>query len=193
MTRCGCSAASGYGADVDLVIRQRQDDDLSGLAELLGRQQAQTRYPFVWPFPRPIGEFLKRPTELRAWVAELDGELVGHVALESVRDDPIGRSWAQAHNVTVDELRCVSVFFADISRSGQGIGSRLLATATDAALAEGYPVLDVVAAHRIPIELYLSRGWRIIETTQAPWHPGTDLPIHLMILPREDRSGHNQE
>lgn len=174
---------------MDLVIRARRDSDLPALTDLLGRQQAETRYPFVWPFPRPIEEFLKRPTELRAWVAELDGAVVGHVALESVEDDPIGRSWAKAHQAAIGELRCVSVFFADVSRSGQGIGSRLLATASYAALAEGYPVLDVVAAHTTPIELYLRRGWQIIETTQAPWHPGTDLPIHLMILPRDDRSG----
>lgn len=169
---------------VDLVIRARQDSDLPALADLLCRQQAQTRYPFIWPFPRPVEEFLKRPTELRTWVATIGDDVVGHVALQSVEDDPIGRSWAAAHNTPLSELRCVSVLFADISRAGQGIGSRLLATATEAALAEGYPVLDVVAAHRTPVNLYLRRGWRLIETTRAPWHPETDIPIHLMILPR---------
>jgi len=48
----------------------------------------------------------------------------------------------------------------------------------------GNPVLDVVAAHVTPFNLYLRRGWQLIGTTQAPWHPETDLPIHLMILPR---------
>ncbi|MFC6706716.1 GNAT family N-acetyltransferase [Flexivirga alba] len=169
---------------MDLVIRERQDDDLPALAKLLERQQPQTRYPFVWPFPVPIAEFLKRPTELRAWVAEIEDEVVGHIAVESVGDDPIGRSWATAHDTKLTELRCVSVFFSDISRAGQGIGSRLLATATEFALADGYPVLDVVAAHETPVNLYLRRGWQLIETTQAPWHPEIDIPIHLMILPR---------
>ncbi|GGB37195.1 hypothetical protein GCM10011492_29950 [Flexivirga endophytica] len=169
---------------MDLAIRERQDADLPALADLLGRQQAKTRYPFVWPFPLPIEGFLKRPTELRAWVAELDGEVVGHVSVTTADNDPIGKSWAAAHGVDLDELRAVSVFFADISRAGQGIGSRLLATATEFALADGYPVLDVVAAHETPINLYLRRGWRIIETTQAPWHPDMDIPIHLMILPK---------
>lgn len=174
-----------YRAVVDLVIRDRRDDDLPALAALLGRQQAETQYPHVWPFPRPINEFLKRSTELRAWVAELDGEVVGHVAITSADDDRIGRSWAAAHNADLSELRCVSVFFADITRAGQGIGSRLLQHATDEALAEGYPVLDVVASSEGPVNLYLRRGWRLIETTQAPWHTDIDLPIHLMILPRE--------
>ena len=169
---------------VDLVIRDRRDADLPALAALIARQQAQTRYPFIWPFPRPLEQFLKRSTELRAWVAEVDGEVAGHVAIERVEDDLLGRSWAAAHDVAVNELRCVSVFFTDIRRAGEGIGSRLLATATEAARAEGYPVLDVVAAHETPVQLYLQRGWQIIETTQAPWHPDTDLPIHLMILPR---------
>lgn len=172
---------------VDLVIRDRQDADLPDLGALLARQQAQTRYPFTWPFPRPIEEFLKRRTELRAWVAELDDQLVGHVAVERAEDDALGRSWAAAHNASIDELRCISVFFSDITRAGQGIGSALLATATDYAGADGYPVLDVVAAHETPVQLYLRRGWQIIETTQAPWHPETELPIHLMILPRPTR------
>ena len=169
---------------MDLVIRDRRDEDLPALVALLGRQQAETRYPYIWPFPDVIEKFLKRSTELRAWVAELDGELVGHIAVASVDDDVLGRSWAAAHRVAVAELRCVSVFFADISRAGQGIGSRLLEHATAYASAEGYPVLDVVAAQEVPVNLYLRRGWQLIETTQAPWHPGTDLPIHLMILPR---------
>lgn len=168
---------------VDLVIRDRQDTDLPALADLLSRQQQQTKYPFVWPFPRPVEEFLKRPSELRAWVAQADGVIAGHIAVTTADDDPIGRSWAAAHHTQVDQLRCVSVFFADVTRSGQGIGSRLLQHATDFALADGYPVLDVVAAHEKPFNLYRRRGWQLIETTQAPWHPDTDLPIHLMILP----------
>lgn len=169
---------------MELVIRARQDTDLPALADLLGRQQPQTRYPFVWPFPQPIEEFLKRPTELRAWVAEIDDTIVGHVSVTTADDDPIGKSWAAAHNVDLTEIRCVSVFFSDITRAGQGIGSRLLATATEFAMADGYPALDVVTAHETPVNLYLRRGWQLIETTQAPWHPELDLPIHLMILPR---------
>lgn len=169
---------------MQLVIRARQDSDLPALVELLGRQQAQTAYPFMWPFPRPIEDFLQRPTELRAWVAELDGAVVGHVAVTAADDDPIGKSWAAAHGVNVSEIRCVAVFFSDITRSGQGIGSRLLATATEFAETDGYPALDVVAAHETPLNLYLRRGWQLIETTQAPWRPEMDIPIHLMILPR---------
>lgn len=169
---------------MDLVIRDRQDSDLPALTELLGRQQVQTAYPFVWPFPQPLDEFLKRPTELRAWVAEIDDTTVGHVSVTTADDDPIGKSWAAAHGADISEIRCVSVFFAAITRAGQGIGSRLLATATEFAMTDGYPALDVVAAHETPINLYLRRGWQIIETTQAPWHPEIEIPIHLMILPR---------
>lgn len=174
---------------MDLVIRDRQDADLPALIDLLDRQQAQTKYPFIWPFPGPIEDFLKRRSELRAWVAELDGSIVGHVAVTTADDDAIGHSWAAAHGARIDQLRCVSVFFADITRTGQGIGSRLLQHATDFASADGYPVLDVVAAHEKPFNLYLRRGWQLIETTQAPWHPDTDLPIHLMILPVRDADG----
>lgn len=172
----------------DLAVRPRTDEDLPELGALLQRQQPVSRYPYVWPFPGGAGAFLKRPTELRSWVALHGGRLVGHVAVTSVEADPIGRSWARAHAVTVDRLRCVSVLFADPQHSGLGVGSTLLHTATDFARRDGYPVLDVVAAHERPVQLYLRRGWRIIETTTAPWHPGLIIPIHLMILPI-DHSG----
>ncbi|HWC21058.1 MAG TPA: GNAT family N-acetyltransferase [Flexivirga sp.] len=169
---------------MDLVIRPRQDSDLSALAELLSRQQAATAYPLAWPSSRSLEEFLKRPTEIRAWIAELDGAPVGHVSVTSADDDTIGKAWAAAHNVELSEIRCVAVFFSDITKAGQGIGSRLLATATEFAMADGYPALDVVAAHETPVNLYLRRGWQLIDTVQAPWDPEQDIPIHLMILPR---------
>lgn len=188
MTTGGALPRARYRAVVNLVIRERQDNDLPALTALIARQQAQTQYPYTWPFPRPIEQFLKRPTELHSWVAQLGAQVVGHIAITSVDDDELGRSWAAAHNARLDELRCVSVFFTDLRIAGHGAGSRLLQQATECALAEGYPVLDVVAAHEGPTNLYLHRGWQIIETTQAPWHPEIELPIHLMILPRPNSS-----
>lgn len=174
---------------MDFVIRDRRDTDLPALADLLGRQQEQTQYPFTWPYPGPVEKFLRRSTELRAWVAEIDGEVVGHVSVTAAGDDPVARAWAGAHGVTTSEIRCVSVLFADITRAGQGIGSRLLATATDFAMTEGRPALDVVAAHTGAVNLYLRRGWQTIDTVPAPWNPDSEIPVHLMILPREAWSG----
>nr|WP_279672268.1 GNAT family N-acetyltransferase [Flexivirga meconopsidis] len=173
-------------APVDIIIRQREDADLPALGALLERDQPTTRYPFVWPFPGGSDAFLRRSTEVQSWTAEVDGRPVGHASVTTASDDPISRAWAAAHHADISELRCISALFADLTLAGHGVGSRLLAAATEYAEADGYPVLDVVAAHETPVKLYLKRGWQIIGTTQAPWHPelDLDLPIHLMILPR---------
>ncbi|MFJ3957143.1 GNAT family N-acetyltransferase [Arthrobacter sp. NPDC090010] len=170
---------------MDFTIRPRTARDLPALAELLERQQPVSRYPAVWPFPGGVESFLVRTTERGSWVAELaDGTLAGHVSITLVDDDGLGRHWADALDAEIDDLRCVSALFTDPDLAGAGIGSALLDHATQRASADGgRPVLDVVAASERPVALYQRRGWRIIATVQAHWHPGLELPIHLMVLP----------
>lgn len=171
----------------DVLVRPRSDDDFPTLIDILGRQQAETQYPFHWP-PRHSGSavgFLRRSSELSAWVAELDGTVAGHVALQSVADDDLGRLWAAAHGVPVGRLRCISVLYADRRLPRRGIGSALLAAATERALADGgAPVLDVVAGHVEALNLYRSRGWEEVGRFRPDWLPDTEEPVHLMILRR---------
>ena len=78
-----------------LRVRPRREADLPALLTILARQQAETSYPFSWPPPYPAEQFVVRPLELAAWVAELDGEVVGHVALHAAEDDELGRIAAE--------------------------------------------------------------------------------------------------
>lgn len=168
----------------ELTIRSRSDADLGALEAILARQQAQTQYPFVWPLSIPAERFIHRPTELSSWVAVLDGAVVGHVALQQVADDDLGRMWARAHRVPVQRLRCVGTLFADLRHAGRGVGSALLRTATDCALAEGgAPVLDVVAEHEAPRRLYRKHGWKDVGRYRPEWLPGDFEPVYVMILP----------
>lgn len=173
----------------DLLTRPRRDDDLSSLAEILVRQQPETRYPFRWPQERGPEDFIRRANELEAWVAELDGAVVGHVALQSVADDDeLGEIWSTAHGVTVAQLRCISVLFADRRLARRGIGSSLLSRATERALAEGgAPVLDVVAEHRDARRLYAGQGWVEVGRSRPVWLPADAEPVYVMILPRPVR------
>ncbi|MEO6998079.1 MAG: GNAT family N-acetyltransferase [Terracoccus sp.] len=170
----------------DVLMRPRRDDDVPALVETLVRQQPETRYPFHWPSGRSPEDFLRRPGELEAWVAELDGAVVGHVAIQLVTaDDELGNVWAAAHAAPVAALRCISVLFADRRLARRGIGSALLERATDQALAgDGAPVLDVVAEHRDARHLYLGRGWVEVGRSRPAWLPATAEPVYLMILPR---------
>jgi len=50
-------------------IRPRRDDDVAVLADLLIEQQPVSRYPYRWPLPFPVEDFLVRDGEQAAWVA----------------------------------------------------------------------------------------------------------------------------
>lgn len=168
-----------------MLTRPRRDADLPALIQILARQQAETQYPFVWPPERGAERFLRRPSELEAWVAELDGTVVGHVAIQSVADDDLGKMWAAAHGVPVSNVRCISVLYADRRLPQRGIGSALLARATQRARADGgAPALDVVATHVDAVNFYLNRGWQKVGRVRPEWLPETEEPVHVMILPR---------
>ncbi|NHN56975.1 GNAT family N-acetyltransferase [Calidifontibacter sp. DB0510] len=155
------------------------------LEALLAGQQPTSRYPFRWPLPFPAVEFLRRDTEERAWVAEVDGDVAGHVAVTTVVDDDFSRTWSSAVGRPVDELGCVSVLFAGIDYQGMGIGRALLDTAEDYLLAQGRtPVLDVVQSHSAAAAVYAHRGWRLVGTGRPDWLPDDEPDVHLMVLDR---------
>ena len=170
---------------LDVLTRPRCERDIPVLVDLLFNQQAETNYPFNWPPAHGPERFLRRPGEREAWVAEVHGEVVGHVAIQAVDDGELGRLWATAHGVEIARLRCISVLYVDRRLPRRGIGSALLARATDRAFADGgAPVLDVVADHRDAVNLYLSRGWREVGRVRPDWLPDSEEPVYAMILPR---------
>ena len=95
---------------MDLVVRPRVAEDVPALCELVMRQQPLTQYPFRNPLPFPVEDFVVRPGELAAWVAELEpASPVGHVSLCEVGDHHLGPRWAEAVGRPVSDLAAVSV------------------------------------------------------------------------------------
>lgn len=180
-----------YPAVVTVTIRPRVDADLPALGEVLAAQQPFSRYPFRWPLPFPTHEFLVRPGERAAFVAEVEGRPVGHVSLTEVSpDDPFAERWAGGADRPVAELDCVSVLFVDHRLQGQGIGARLLEQAVRTAREAGRtPVLDVVQpaagepgrAER----LYRDRGWQVVGSGRPEWLPPEEPDVLLMVLPED--------
>lgn len=168
---------------MDLTIRARRPDDLPGLVRLLGAQQAGSQYPIRWPLPVPTEQFLVRPAERRAWVAELDGSVVGHVTAAHV-DDELVPLFAPA--VGDRSMGMMSVLFTGESRRGLGIGARLHDTAV--AWIRGrdeVPVLDVVPVHEPALAFYLRRGWLEVGRSRFRWMPGELPDVILMALPSD--------
>jgi GNAT superfamily N-acetyltransferase len=164
-----------------LVIRERRDDDLPMLARVLAEQQSSSHYPVQWPLDIPVEDFLVRPHEERAWVAELDGRAVGHVAVYALEGD------LRPHFVAAlgtDELAELAVLFVGTDVIGTGVGGRLLDTAVDWIIASGrQPVLDVVPVHDRAVDVYRHRGWQEVGEVRPVWLAEDFPTMVLMTLP----------
>lgn len=164
-------------------VRARVPADLPVLVRVLVEQQPSSGYPLRWPLPFPVEQFIVRSYEEQAWVAERDGDVVGHVMVGRVED-------AQAAAIVTAatgrrELATVSVLFLAEDARGHGIGKLLLDTAVDWAVQRGrLPVLDVVPTHRGAVGFYRHLGWRDVGRIRPAWLPDDHDDVILMALQR---------
>jgi GNAT superfamily N-acetyltransferase len=169
-----------------VTVRARVAADLPVLVDLLSAQQPASGYPVRWPLPFPVEEFVARRGELGAWVAEVDGTVVGHVAVLDVVAGWEADAWCAALDRPREGLASVSVLFVDPGSAGRGVGRTLLATAVAHARALGRtPVLDVVASSAAAVGLYRRTGWVVVGETAPEWLPPGRGPFLLMALPED--------
>lgn len=106
------------------------------------------------------------------FIAERDGEIVGcggdhHAVRDNVLLDP-----------KCDPAKIRSIF-VDPRHARKGIGSMILKTAEDAAIAEGFSQLEM-ASTLSGVPLYLLRGYRVVERSHVPLESGVSLPVIRM-------------
>lgn len=165
------------------ALRPRRSDDSDALAAILEEQQPASRYPFAWPLPMPIEDFIYRPSDESSWVAEVGGRQAGHVSLGTVADDDGGRIFMEPLGVEAGRLRIISALFTSTASRGHGVGSMLLTHAEQLILDRGLiPVLDVVPAHATALALYRRRGWREIATGRPKWLPDDSPDVLYLAL-----------
>jgi GNAT superfamily N-acetyltransferase len=110
--------------------------------------------------PGSLREFLDSPDAVAAWVAERDGDIVGHAALHATSSPPVVARAREAAGCEADELAFVARLFVAPQGRRVGTGRALLAVATEAAANLGRrPALDVVTGFTAAIALYESCGW----------------------------------
>lgn len=186
----------------DVRIRPRRPDDVPVLCEVLAGQQAASGYPIRWPLPFPTEQFVERPNELGAWVAEVGGAVVGHVSVQRVvvgvgllgqadqGPDPL---WAAALGCAVDDLAAVTALFVARDTQGTRVGGLLLGRAVAEIRSRGLrPCLDVQARSRRVRAMYAHLGWEEVGAFRPDWLPaGEEDEIALVLREpgeREERS-----
>jgi GNAT superfamily N-acetyltransferase len=164
-------------SDRVLTIRPRADDDADALVTLLAEVHRSDAYPMM--AEHVSRDWISDTGFAAAWVAEVDGAVVGHIAVTSGYGGPdfeaaLGRPTAQTLGITR--------FFVGAAGRGSGAASALLdvvdeyANARDLALA-----LDVIEVNAAAIRLYERRGWRRIGSHAVDWF-GPDGPHPTVFL-----------
>jgi GNAT superfamily N-acetyltransferase len=164
------------------MIRPRSEEDLERCAALLRRVHEVDRYPLIWP-PDPAGWLAGRGS-LGAWVAEEDGQLLGHLSLHATNRCRARPQWCQALAVGAERLAVVSRFFVSPDARGRGIGGRLMACAEEYAAGRHRRLaLDVAAHNRDAIDFYVRRGWRRVGSAELELNGGARrLAVVLFVL-----------
>lgn len=161
--RAGCEIGS-------VRLRVRTALDIPVLVLMLREVHETTGYPTRWPTDPP--RWLAAKAGYGAWVAEVAGELCGHVGLQQVQEPDCRLAWLTVTGRQPEQLAEVSRLFVAPDAKGLGVGPRLLQHAVQAAHARSaWPVLDVVADGRTAAEhLYRACGWQ--HAGRESWSPG---------------------
>jgi ribosomal protein S18 acetylase RimI-like enzyme len=186
----GEAGAAGSHPGPVLATRGRTESDLDECVNLMAEVHRRDGYPLRWPAdPR---RFLGTSKIFAAWVATVDGQLVGHVALSVVSPDDAapqllgvarsapasgvaaggGGAASAAGTVGSGGVAMVSRLFVGTAARGCGAGRALMRQATEAARERGlHLLLDVHSANTSAIALYERLGWNFIGTSCAQWGP----------------------
>lgn len=142
-------------------IRRRRPRDLAACARLLRIVHFEAHYPVRWPeHPRA---WLDGDDVLGAWVAQREGEILGHAAFSSVGTR--GSSVLHWREVTGREpatLAAVTRLFVRPRVQGGGVGAALLDVVLADIRARGLtPVAEVVGPNGDARRLFERQGWRL--------------------------------
>ena len=132
------------------IVRERTNADLPGAAAALVDVHATNGYP-VEGVDDPEA-WLTGSTLLCAWVGELDGRIVGHVAISQPQsDDAAATMWTSTPEGARDTVAVLGRLFVLSAARGHSLGLKLMHAATNYAQSHGLRlVLDVMTKDAAP-------------------------------------------
>lgn len=160
------------------MIRERLPDDGAALEAIAIETHTHDGYPKY--LPGDLRSFIVDPGALMAWVAEVDGAVVGHVALHPRSVQAVMNIALGATGLREDQVAVVARLLVSPSARGMGIGRALLEHATSAAVRLGRrAILDVVDEHLAAIALYERAGWTRVG--QVDWNLPDGRPLREFV------------
>ncbi|MFI6262776.1 GNAT family N-acetyltransferase [Micromonospora sp. NPDC051006] len=163
-----------------VTIRDRTPADLRRCADLLAEVHRLDGYPLNWPTDPQ--RWLSPPDLQHAWVAEVGGGPVGHIAVHGAAAPPRPQS-APAE---------VGRLFVAPAVRGHGVAGALLRRARRWATDRDRELLLEVVDRpgSTAVALYERTGWRHTRTSTADWTAPDGSPVTLRhyALPRPHRA-----
>jgi GNAT superfamily N-acetyltransferase len=110
--------------------------------------------------PGDLRSFVARPDAIASWVADREGDILGHVALHPSSSDAVVALAVEKTGVAPSQLGVVARLLVAPGVRRLGVGRSLLDAAAGHAVRMGlWPILDVVTHHEGAIRLYDACGW----------------------------------
>lgn len=148
-----------------MTIRIRLQVDIGRCVELLASVHAADGYPLLWPTDPPA--WLTPAKLLRAWVAEDERNVMGHMALCNAAGNAAAPLWSTASGLPPQRLTVVAKLF--VAPGARGRGGALLARVCAEAHPQGLrPALEVLEHNQRAIALYERVGWRRVASIKPP-------------------------
>ncbi|WP_405793056.1 GNAT family N-acetyltransferase [Streptomyces sp. NBC_01506] len=170
-----------------ICVRRRDATDLDACVRVLAEVHESDAYPLNWP--QDPADWLAPPESRTepplAWVALLDGRIVGHISLSHARPgDAAPGVWSARTGMSPENTTVVSRLYVSPKARGHGIGALLLAETVRDARERGLcPVLDVVTSDRSAAALYERQGWTLMGTVEQRWGPDQTVQVYCYEAP----------
>ncbi|ONI71215.1 hypothetical protein ALI144C_47065 [Actinosynnema sp. ALI-1.44] len=151
-----------------MIIRPRVDSDLDACVSAMAEVHSTDQYPTNWP-DNPI-RWLTPDGLLASWVAESDGAIVGHVALQHGHGASTVPAVIEAAGVEPAALASVARLLVVPAVRRQGVAAALMDALGEEAARRGLRLaLDTVGHAPAAMAFYERTGWRRVVSETAPW------------------------
>ncbi len=164
------------------VIRPRREADLGEASAALVAVHSVDGYPVEGVDQPEV--WLQPPGLIQAWVAEMAGRVVGHVAVSRPQGEAAVSLCREQTGRSEDQIAVLARLFVHPAARGHSAGERLAREATRYAQSQGLTLVgDVMVKDTAAIRLYERLGCRMIGNTMHSYGDDGQIPALCFVAP----------